>query len=63
MFLTTNPKSKTNRVSKVSKTLNMPLTFFAQLEQIRSKLGRADFEDTLILIVNERYEKEGFGLP
>jgi len=63
MYLTKDTKSKSTRISKVSKTLNMPLTFFAQLEEIRNKLGRSDFEDTLIIIVNDKYRELGFGLP
>lgn len=52
---------KTRRRSTTSKTLSMPISFWAQCEEICQKVGFANYEECLAKTISERYVKEGLG--
>ncbi len=61
IFVTKKPQQSTTKESKTSKTLSLPISTWAQMEQIRSKKGYKDFEETIIKIFSEQYVSLGFG--
>jgi len=62
-YLTKPPNKQTTKESTTSKTLSLPITTWAQLEQIRTAHRLKDFEHTIMRIASEEYTKLGFGLP
>jgi len=62
-YLSKKTQQSTNKSSKTSKTLSMPIGFWAAVEQIRNKRNQKDFETTIDYCIMQIYENEGFGLP
>jgi len=61
-YVTRKTNKATTKASTTSKTLSLPITTWAQLEQIRTHHGWLDFETTIIKIAAEKYQADGFGL-
>jgi len=47
----------------VSKTISLPVTFFAMAQQIMDKKGMESFEECIGFCVSRIYTQEGFGIP
>jgi len=47
----------------VNKTISLPITYFAMMEEIKKKKGIISFEKCIEHCVSRVYELEGLGLP
>jgi len=47
----------------VSKTISLPLSYYAMMEEIKQKKGIESFEKCIEFCVSEQYTKLGLGIP
>jgi len=47
----------------VSKTISLPISYYAMMEEIKQKKGIESFEECIKYCTSEIYTKLGLGLP
>jgi len=53
----------TMKKDSVSKTISLPISYYAMMEEIKQKKGIESFEKCIEFCVSEQYTKLGLGIP
>jgi len=56
-------KERMSRRSTVNKTLSLPITTFAMMEEICQKEGYQNYEECIVKVFSKHYQALGLGLP
>jgi len=54
---------KDPRREKVNKTISLPISYYAMMEEIKQKIGIESYEKCIEHCVSKEYEKLGLGIP
>jgi len=56
-------QKESSKISTTSKTLSLPISTWAAIEQVRQAINQPTFETAVTAVFEEKYQALGFGLP